>query len=277
MEKSIHRDSSVPSLKGYWIDSDPSFKLNIGLNSVYEPMAQLSEISTGVFKPNRDCCKKCGNAYLVHFFITCSCTASFCCSCIAQINNCTSCQQFLGATCLFTKSQMFNKTISMHECMFQRNQETTTYSQSLKNLMYTDSVYIYKEISALLDIFTEIRLNEENSNFIFYKINNQLNLVKESLLIHYDKLFSDSLHKTLHKVKMNVNYISNVTKINHFKNEKDFGENINIFLKQGQDSSERKKKIVNKTRKYDRKILYIKFLFTIVLVTVLLLIVKLCK
>jgi hypothetical protein len=274
MEKTKSRNSSVPNID-YWIDSDPDLKLNVTVDSIYEPMKQLSEISTGVFKPFRDCCKHCGNAYLVHFFVTCSCKASFCCSCVAQINNCTNCQQFLGATCLFTKTQMFNRTISMHECMFQRKEENSKYSQSLKTLLYTDSVKLYKEISSLLDIFTDNRLNEENSNFIFYKINNQLNLVEEDLLIHYDKLFEDYLHKTLHKVKMNVNYISNVTKITHYKNVKDFGENINLFLQQGQNSSERKKKIVNKTRKYDRKILYIKFLFTIVIVTTLLLIIKL--
>ena len=276
MDKST--PSSIPSLKAYWIDGmdDPELKLNVGPDSVYEPMAQLSEISTGVFKPYRDCCKKCGNSFMVHFFITCSCTASFCCSCMSQINDCTSCHQFLGATCLFTKTQMFNKRINMHECMLQREQENTTYSQSLKNLMYTDSVYIYKEISALLSIFTEIKLNEENSNFIFCKINNTLNLVEDNQLIHYDKLFSDYLHRFQNQVKKNVIYISNVTKIKHFTNEKHFGEHINIFLKHGQDSSERKKMEVNKTRKYNRKILYIKMLFTTSLLIVFLIIVKLC-
>ena len=277
MEKTKSRNSSVTNID-CWIESDPDLKLNVTIDSIYEPMVkQQSDISTGIFRPFRDSCKHCGNAFLVHFFVTCSCKASYCCSCVALINNCTNCQQFLGSTCLFSKTQMFNNKISMHECMFQKKEESSKYSQSLKTLLYTDSVKLYKEISSLLDIFTDNKLNEENSNYIFYTINNRLNLVENNLLIHYDKLFEDCLNKTLHKVRMNVNYISNVTKIKHYKNKKDFGENINLFLLQGQISSERKKKTINMTQGYDRKMLYLKFLFTIVVVATLLIIIHLFK
>jgi hypothetical protein len=110
-------------------------------------------------------------------------------------------------------------------------------------------------------------LSEENSNYVFYTILRKLNLVENNLLIHYDNLFKDCLNKTRNKVKINMNYISNITKISNYKNIKDFGENINIFLQEGQICSDRKKKTISVTQGYNEKILYLKFLFTIVVIT----------
>ena len=170
---------------------------------------------------------------------------------------------------------MFNKQIKGHKCLLQREEENTTYSQILKNLMYTDCVYDYKEMIALLTIFTEVKLSEENANFIFCRINKTLNSVEDSHLVHYDKLFSDYLHRFQNQVKKNVVYISNVTKIRHFINEKHFSEHIDLFLNHGQNCSDKKKMEVNETRKYNRKILYIKMLFVFGLLIILLVVVKL--
>jgi hypothetical protein len=277
MVKSRSRLSSVPNIE-YWTENDHDSKFNVTIDSTYEPMEkQQSDISTNIFRPFRDTCKHCGSGFFVHFFITCSCKANYCCSCVALISDCTTCKQFLGSTCLFTKTQLFNNKISMHKCMFQKEEENSKYSQSLKTLLYTDSVKLYKEISSLLDIFTENKLSEENSNYVFYTILNRLNLVENNLLIHYDRLFEDCLNKTKNKVKINMNYISNVTKITSYRNKKDFGENINLFLQEGQISSERKKKTINITQGYDRKMLYLKFLFTIVVIATLLILIHLFK
>jgi hypothetical protein len=252
------RLSSVPNVD-CWTEND---------NPTYEPMdRQQSEISTSILRPFRDTCQQCGNGFFVHFFITCNCKANYCCSCVALIHECTSCKEFLGNTCLFTKTKLFNNKISMHKCIFQKEDESSKYSPSLKTLLYTDSVILYKEISSLLDIFTENKLSEENSNYVFYTILKKLNLVENNLLIHYDRLFKDCLNKTRNKVKINMNYISNVTKITNYKNMKDFGENINLFLQEGQICSDRKKKTISVTQGYNKKILYLKFLFTIVVIT----------
>jgi hypothetical protein len=252
------RLSSVPNVES-WTEND---------NPTYEPMErQQSEISTSILRPFRDTCQKCLNGFFVHFFITCNCKANYCCSCVALIHECTSCKEFLGNNCSFTKTKLFNNKISMHKCIFQKEDENSTYSPSLKTLLYTDSVINYKEISSLLDIFTENKLNEENSNYVFYTILRKLNLIENNLLIHYDDLFKDCLNKTRNKMKINMNYISNITKISNYKNIKVFGENINIFLQEGQINSDRKKKTISETQGYNEKILYLKFLFTVVVIT----------
>jgi hypothetical protein len=95
------------------------------------------------------------------------------------------------------------------------------------------------------------------------------NKLKKNLQTHYDRLSEDCLNKTKNKVKINMNYRSNVTKITSYNIEKDFGENINLFLQEGRISSERKKKTINITQGYDKKMLYLKFLFTIVVISTL--------
>ena len=258
------------------LSSEPIENWTENENLTYEPMERLqSVISTSILRPNRDTCQKCLNGFFVHFFITCKCKATYCCSCVALIHECTSCKEFLGKECSFTKTKLFNNRISMHKCIFQKEEENSKYSQSLKTLLYTDSVKLYKEISSLLDIFTENKLSEENSNYVFYTILNRLNLVENNLLIHYDRLFEDCLNKTKNKVKINMNYISNVTKITSYRNKKDFGENINLFLQEGQICSDRKKKTISVTQGYNRKILYLKILFTIVVITTFLILIHL--
>jgi hypothetical protein len=155
----------------------------------------------------------------------------------------------------------------MHKCIFQKEEENSTYSPSLKTLLYTNSVTNYKEISSLLDIFTENKLNEENSNYVFHTILRKLNLIEENLLIHYDDLFKDCLYKTQNKMKINMNFISNITKISNYKNTTVFGENIDIFLQEGKINSDKKKKTISETKRYSEKILCLKFLFTIVVIT----------
>ena len=68
-------------------------------------------------------------------------------------------------------------------------------------------------------------------------------------------------------MKINMNYISNITKISNYKNIKVFGENIDIFLQEGQINSDRKKKTISETQRYNEKILCLKFLFTVVVIT----------
>ena len=151
MVKSRSRLSSVPNIE-YWTENDHDSKFNVTIDSTYEPMEkQQSDISTNIFRPFRDTCKHCGSGFFVHFFITCSCKANYCCSCVALINDCINCKERLGSTCLFTKTKLFNNKISMHKCMFQKEEESSKYSPSLKTLLYTDSVKLYKEISSLLD------------------------------------------------------------------------------------------------------------------------------
>ena len=101
------------------------------------------------------------------------------------------------------------------------------------------------------------------------------NELKNNLQTHYDRLPKICLNRTKNKVKINMNYISNVTKITSYKNEKDFGENINLFLQEGQICSERKKKTISVTQGYNRKMLYLKFLFTIVVITTFLILIHL--
>jgi hypothetical protein len=253
-----HRLSSEP-INESWTEND---------NLTYEPMErQQSEISTSILRPFRDTCQKCLNGFFVHFFITCKCKATYCCSCVALIHECTSCKEFLGKECSFTKTKLFNNRISMHKCIFQKEEENCMYSPSLKTLLYTDSVTNYKEISSLLDIFTENKLNEENSNYVFHTILRKLNLIDEKLLIHYDVLFKDCLYKTQNKMKINMNFISNITKITNYKNTTVFGKNIDIFLQEGKINSDKKKKTVSRTKRYSEKILCLKFLFTIVVTT----------
>ena len=93
--------------------------------------------------------------------------------------------------------------------------------------------------------------------------------LKNNLQIHYDKLSENCLNRTKDKVKIKMNYKSNVTKITTYNIEKDFGEIINLFLQEGQIYSEKKKKTISIIQGYNEKLLYLKFLFTIVVISTL--------
>jgi hypothetical protein len=83
--------------------------------------------------------------------ISCSCKANYYCSYVALTSDCTTCKQFLGSTCLFTKTKLVNNKIIMHKCMFQKEEENSKYSRLLKTLLYTDSVKLYKFLEPLLE------------------------------------------------------------------------------------------------------------------------------
>ena len=121
MEKSRSRLSSVPNID-YWIESDRDSKLNVTIDSIYEPMVkQQSDISTGIFRPFRDSCKHCGNGFLVHFFVTCSCKASYCCSCVALISDCTT---FLEALVYLQKHKCLTIKFPCINACFRKKKKT---------------------------------------------------------------------------------------------------------------------------------------------------------
>jgi hypothetical protein len=59
---------------------------------------------------------------------------------VTLTSDCTTFKQYLGSTCLPTKTKLINNEIIMHECMFQKEEENSKHSRLLKNLLYTDSV-----------------------------------------------------------------------------------------------------------------------------------------
>ena len=126
-----------------------------------------------------------------HFFITCLCTLSYCCSFIPLNDYCLTCHQFLGTSSIFTKTPMFSKNIGGHNCYLQREEQTTKYSPGLKKLLFSNKIYKYKEIASLLTLFTEHRLDSDNSNFVFNRIFKILISLEAGHITHYDNLFCE--------------------------------------------------------------------------------------
>lgn len=146
-----NRASQRDSLSEFWAGKMNLPQLKLKQDSVYEPMS--SEISAGVFKPHRDSCLQCGTSFMSHFFITCPCTLSFCCSCISMNDYCMTCHQFLGTGSIFTKTPMFSKHRGGHNCYLQKEEHTTKYGPGLKNLLFSHKIHRYKEISSLVTNF----------------------------------------------------------------------------------------------------------------------------
>ena len=85
--------------------------------------------------------------------------------------------------------------------------------------------------SSLLTLFTEQRLGNENSNFVFQRIYKILVSLECGQITFYDDLFRELfLHKYRTQIKKNVNFINNITKIKKFKKGTNFAKGINLFL-----------------------------------------------
>ena len=241
-------------------------------DSLYEPMS--SEISAGVFKPHRDSCSQCGTSFMSHFFVTCTCNLSYCCACLSLNDYCMDCHMFLGAGSTFTKTPMFAKHIGGHNCYLQKDDQTMKYGPGLKDLLFSSKVHRYKECSSLLTLFTEQKLDEEVSNFVFRRIYTILTSLECGQITFYDDLFREQfLNKYRTQIKKNLNFYSNITKIKFFKKGTNFAEDINFFLNFGENYSKRSLLEQKRVKSYDAKVMYLKMFFIFVLTTMILIVI----
>ena len=68
-------------------------------------------------------------------------------------------------------------------------------------------------------------------------------------------------------------FLTNITKVRHFKRKINFSESINFFLDQGESNSDRHLMELDMVKKYDKKVLYVKMLFFFTLVMMILIVV----
>ena len=257
------------SLQEFWEGNMNLPQIKTKQDSVYEPMS--SEISATIFKPHRDSCSQCGTSFMSHFFITCPCTLSLCCSCLSLNDYCITCHQFLGSGSIFTKTPMFSKHIGGHKCYLQKDEYSIKYSPGLKNLLFSHKIHKYKEASSLLTIFLEQKLDIENSNFIFHRIYQILNTIESDQITFFDDLFSELfLNKYRTQVKKNVTFYSNITKVKNFKREKNLSEGINFFLDFGQTNSNRQIKEQRMIKSDDKKVQFYNMFFILSLAIIFL-------
>ena len=102
---------------------------------------------------------------------------------------------------IFTKTPMFS----------------TKYSPGLKDILFSNRIYKYKEIASLLTLFTEHRLDSDNSNFVFNRIYRILISLEAGQITHYDDLFCELfLHRYRTQVKKKVMFLTNITKVRLF-------------------------------------------------------------
>ena len=152
--------------------------------------------------------------------------------------------------------------------------QTTKYSPGLKELLFSNRISKYKEISSLLTLFTEQRLDSGNSNFLFNRIHKILISLEAGQITYYDDLFCELfLHRYRTQVKKYVNFLNNITKVKHFKKRINFAESINFFLDQGENNSNRHLMEQRMVKSYDKKILYLKMFFIFILTTIILLVI----
>ena len=125
-----------------------------------------------------------------------------------------------------------------------------------------------------MTLFTEHRLDSDNSNFVFNRIYKILISLEAGQITHYDDLFCELfLHRYRTQVKKNVMFLTNITKVRHFKRKINFSESIHFFLDQGENNSDRHLMELRMVKSYDKKVLYLKMLFIFILVTMILIVI----
>ena len=72
---------------------------------------------------------------------------------------------------------------------------------------------------------------------------------------------------------MNVTFLTNITKVRHFKRKINFSKSIHFFLDQGENNSDRHLMELRMVKSYDKKVLYLKMLFIFILVTMILIVI----
>ena len=161
----------------------------------------------------------------------------------------------LGTSSIFTKTPIFSKHIGGYDCYFQTENQTTKYSPGLKELLFSNKIYQYKEIASLLTPFTEHRLESDNSNFVFNRIFKILISLEAGHITHYDNLFCELfLHRYLTQVNKNVMFLTNITKVRHFKRKINLSESINFFLDQGKSNSDKHLMELEMVEENDKKV-----------------------
>ena len=156
---------------------------------------------------------------------------------------------------------MFNKIILQHECYYQKENETIIFNYNLRDLLFGEHTQSYKTATELLTVFMEIKLNEDNSNYVFHRLIKLIHNVDHKYLQHFDRLFGDFLCKFQNQIKRNAVFISNITKLCDYHKEKHFGKHIDFILNEGLRCSRKRTLELQNSRKYKRKIMYTRIAF----------------
>ena len=117
------------------------------------------------------------------------------------------------------------------------------------------------EIASLLTLFTEHRLDRDNSIFVFARIYKMLISLEAGQITLCDDLFCELfLHRYRTQVKKNGMFLTNITKVRHFKRKINLSESINFFLDQGKSNSDKHLMELEMVGENDKKVLYVKML-----------------
>ena len=110
------------------------------------------------------------------------------------------------------------------------------------------------EIASLLTLFTEHRLDRDNSIFVFARIYKMLISLEAGQITLCDDLFCELfLHRYRTQVKKNGMFLTNITKVRHFK--------INL----SESNSDKHLMELEMVGENDKKVLYVKMLLTFTL------------